>query len=562
MNEGMKLVNKYIFGLFALLALLSACSIREDVTNEPPTVADTKVRFELFTKAGTYGLPVSRAGAEESTVDRQPWVLVFQGTGGTANFVEAVRAELYNNKTYVYLEKQAGTCQLLILANPPSQFYVNGTGYAYTSDNFANVLGGRDLEYACQNLLSEALSNPRNTVPYVGQKLPMSDLVNVPKIDVSVTIPQINLERVVGKIIVRNTDPDFILKGIASVMNAPKQGMFYNLTGILQQNLGTGNLVEYREGDDMYDADIVKAENIVGGQGTDASPLYLYESHTQTNDTYLIIRGTYKGGTYFYKMAFVDDDLNVLSILRNTEYVFTITSVRGEGFATALDAMESLASNTNLDFSVLVRDDSSYEMMSNNEYYLGVSNSHFEVYTLANSKDVYTAFTLITDCKTEFPDRHMLITSSESGLDIISPVGGIIPVNTTAPCNVEIKMAVGFTSGEIEVYLGNLRKIITVTRKDRVGYRGTTITEFIENGYYISAHVEDYNNHKWLQLAPGDGIVRNDPDFIYVDDGKITLNVGRGSSSVMSGTIYVSARKDNNTQRIKVHISQTEVPPS
>lgn len=83
MNEGMKLVNKYIFGLFALLALLSACSIREDVTNEPPTVADTKVRFELFTKAGTYGLPVSRAGAEESTVDRQPWVLVFQGTGGT-----------------------------------------------------------------------------------------------------------------------------------------------------------------------------------------------------------------------------------------------------------------------------------------------------------------------------------------------------------------------------------------------------------------------------------------------------------------------------------------------
>ena len=74
--------------------------------------------------------------------------------------------------------------------------------------------------------------------------------------------------------------------------------------------------------------------------------------------------------------------------------------------------------------------------------------------------------------------------------------------------------------------------------------------------------MEDYNNHKWLQLAPGDGIVRNDPDFIYVDDGKITLNVGRGSSSVRSGTIYVSARKDNNTQRIKVHISQTEVPPS
>lgn len=552
----MKLVNKYIFGLFALLALLSACSIREDVTNEPPTVADTKVRFELFTKAGTYGLPVSRAGAEESTVDRQPWVLVFQGTGGTASFVEAVRAELYNNKTYVYLEEQTGVCQLLILANPPSQFYVNNVGYAYTVDNFADVLGGHDLTYACQNLLTESLNNPQNTVPYVGQKLPMSDLVSIPKIAVSVTIPQINLERVVGKIVVRNTDPDFILEGVTSVMNAPKQGMFYNLTGILQQNIGAGNLIEYRESDEQYSADIVEAEMITATeQSTKTNPLYLYESHTQTNDTYLIIRGTYKGGTYFYKMAFVDDDLNVLSILRNTEYVFTITSVRGEGFATVADAKKSLASNTNLDFTVLVRDDSSYEMMSNNEYYLGVSNSHFEVYAPAGTGETYTAVTLITDCKTLFPDKRK-ITSLTSGLEIVSPADGIIPINTTAACDVQVKMAAGFTTGEIEVYLGNLRKVITVTRKDRVASGATTITEFIENGYYISAHVEDYNNHKWLQLAPGDGIVRNDPDFIYVDDGKITLKVERGIGSVRDGTIYVSARKDNKTQKIKVYITQ------
>lgn len=68
--------------------------------------------------------------------------------------------------------------------------------------------------------------------------------------------------------------------------------------------------------------------------------------------------------------------------------------------------------------------------------------------------------------------------------------------------------------------------------------------------------MEDYDNHKWLQLAPGDGIVRNDPDFIYVDDGKITLKVERGIGSVRDGTIYVSARKDNKTQKIKVYITQ------
>lgn len=74
------------------------------------------------------------------------------------------------------LKRQTGVCQLLILANSPSQFYVNNVGYAYTADNFADVLGGHDLTYACQNLLTESLNNPQNTVPYVGQKLPMSDL--------------------------------------------------------------------------------------------------------------------------------------------------------------------------------------------------------------------------------------------------------------------------------------------------------------------------------------------------------------------------------------------------
>lgn len=43
------------------------------------------------------------------------------------------------------------------------------------------------------------------------------------------------------------------------------------------------------------------------------------------------------------------------------------------------DAKASLASNTNLDYSILVQEESSYEIVSNNEYYLGVTNSHFEI---------------------------------------------------------------------------------------------------------------------------------------------------------------------------------------
>lgn len=546
-------IKIHIIYLLVLLTFFSACSIKEEVPGEPVTIGETKVRFELFTKAGTYGLPVSRAGENESVVDQQPWVLVFLGTSGTASFVEAVQAELYNGKTYVYLEEQAGNCQLLILANSPSRFYMNGVGYAYTADNFVNTLRGRDLDYACRNLLTEALIDPQYTVPYIGQKLPMSDLVNLSKIDASVTIPNIQLKRIVGKIVVENTDADFVLEGITVVTNVAKNSKLHNLTDALEQNIGADNLVEYRK-DDSYALNIVDAEEIVtGGQTTKNNPLYVYETHSLSNDTYLVIRGQYKGEMFFYKMALVNNDQHVLDILRNTEYIFTITSVRGRGFISMADAKASLASNTNLDYSILVQEESSYEIVSNNEYYLGVTNSHFEIYASAASGTAYVAFSLITDCKSESIGERTI--TATSGLRIVSPVDGMIPVSTTLPSQVKIEMLAGFTSGEIELRLGNLRKTVTVKRREQVTSSGTIISSFIEDGYYISAYVEDYVNHSWLKLGPEEGEVRNDPDYIYVDNGKIKLYVEKNTSGNREGVVYVSVGK-GITQRIKVYITQ------
>lgn len=546
-------IKIHIIYLLVLLTFFSACSIKEEVPGEPVTIGETKVRFELFTKAGTYGLPVSRAGENESVVDQQPWVLVFLGTSGTASFVEAVQAELYNGKTYVYLEEQAGNCQLLILANSPNRFYMNGVGYAYTADNLVNTLRGRDLDYACRNLLTEALIDPQYTVPYSGQKLPMSDLVNLSKIDASVTIPNIQLKRIVGKIVVENMDADFVLEGITVVANVAKNSKLHNLTDALEQNIGAENLVEYRK-DDSYALNIVDAEEIVtGGQTTKNNPLYVYETHSLSNDTYLVIRGQYKGEMFFYKMALVNNDQHVLDILRNTEYIFTITSVRGRGFISMADAKASLASNTNLDYSILVQEESSYEIVSNNEYYLGVTNSHFEIYASAASGTAYVAFSLITDCKSESIGERTI--TATSGLRIVSPVDGMIPVSTTLPSQVKIEMLAGFTSGEIELRLGNLRKTVTVKRREQVTSSGTIISSFIDDGYYISAYVEDYVNHSWLKLGPEEGEVRNDPDYIYVDNGKIKLYVEQNTSGNREGVVYVSVGK-GITQRIKVYITQ------
>ena len=50
---------KGILILFTLLLSFSACSIKEDERGGP-VVTDEKIRFELFTKTGAYGLPWSK----------------------------------------------------------------------------------------------------------------------------------------------------------------------------------------------------------------------------------------------------------------------------------------------------------------------------------------------------------------------------------------------------------------------------------------------------------------------------------------------------------------------
>ncbi len=550
---------KGILILFTLLLSFSACSIKEDERGEPVTT-DEKIRFELFTKTGAYGLPVARASASETGVDQQIWALVFRGTGEEAEFVEAVLADEFNGKTYIYLTESDDPCQLLILANPASHFYVGDMPYAFSTENFSACLENKTLAYACENLHTAALTDPQNMVPYVGQKLPMSDLVDLPRIGTGVTMPQMQLKRTVGRIVVRNTAPGFVLEGITAVTNVAKNSRLHNLTGTLDQNIGTENLVEYR-GDNLYVSDIVNADEVVPQeQTTGDNPLYVYETHTSSNETYLIIRGRYDGESFFYKMALVDDDQKVLNIQRNTEYIFTITSVKGRGFHSIDDAKLSLASNTNLGYTILVQDEAGYEIMSNNEYYLGVTNSHFEIYALSGSGTAFIAFTLITDCKTTFPIKRTIV-SLTNGLNIVSPADGNIPVSTTSPCPVKIEMMAGFVSGEIELWLGNLRKIITVRRQDVVPVAGQVISEFIDGGYYVSAYVEDYERHNWLKLTPGEGGVRNDPDYIYVDNGKINLNVERNTSGRREGIVYVSIGK-GLMKRIKVHITQAEIPAS
>ena len=454
------------------------------------------------------------------------------------------------------------------------------------------------MSEACSNLLTEPLAIPaQSVVPYSGEgeTIPMSYLLEVDEINNSTKIENTDgssllLSRIVSKIAIVNAASNFDFTGITAIVNVPRQGQLHKSDGAVYN---TSGLTELRY-DASYSSPLIATSAVSGGQSTADKPIYLYESPV-SNNTYFIIQGTYEGRNYFYKIAIVDDNLTLMNLVRNKLYTFTINKVHGPGFDTVADAKVSKPSNTALDYSVLVDDSNTYEIIANNDYYLGVSNSVFFAYT--NETAEYEAFRIITDCKTIFPNSNK-ISDERSLADyayrLVSPFGisiagaGSSDPNVT-PVNVEVKNYLQFydefqfnqegtalrQNAYITLKLGNLEKQIHINQRKAINAGGETIQympttnrdpQYRKVNYTcLSGYVEDnavYSPKNWIKLRPSSGEERNDTDNITVDDGAIFIEVlPNPGTDTRNGIVYLTTIDNNSssgmaTQRIKIDITQ------
>lgn len=599
----------YIVCLWCLAFLMSGCEdsihLSERPDNNKPQ-AD-KVQIEIFARANSYHYPTVRTMDDEDRVGKTPWILVFNGENANATFVEAVQAFEMVGKRYVILTKQSGNSkyQLLILANPLNdKFYYgnNVTEYLFTeSDLRMNMIPGiTTLSEVCAKILTEPLESPATSViPFSndGKTIPMSYLLGVDKIDTTTRIENsdgstIELIRVAAKVVVANKADNFYLKGITAVVNVPRQGRLHNQDGTVMNNMA--NLTEYCQ--TGYGSSLVVTDNSAVGQSTEMKPLYLYESDIQ-NNTYLIVEGTYENKDYFYKLVLVDGKYNLMDILRNHSYTFTIIKAKGPGYDTVEDAKASKASNVDLDYKLSVDDSYSYEMISNNDFYLGVSNSVFIAY--ASEDKIYEVTSVATNCKTNFPnscrigDNHIEV---DDAFSLTNPADGArIPIveGSTPDPNItqveslitsKLRLHEDYQTDEGGIYrknayitlkLGNLEKKIRVRQRLAVPQEGPILkymptTEDVDsydmNFYCLTAYVEDGadNPKTWIKLRPSSSDGRNITDRITVDDGKIYMEVtaNEGTAS-RNGLVYLTTIKapDNSsgirtTQRVKINITQ------
>lgn len=597
--------KRYITVFFYLILLLFMVGCEHDVStmgqeNEEEVLKE-KVQIEIFARAKSYSLPPTRA--LESEVGKTPWILVFKGQGTGATFIEAVQAFEMISKRYVLLTGQpAGNkYQLLILANPLDQFYYGNasTGYDFNQAALLSKLTPGVTTYgeACSKLLTKPLdSNPLTTIPYSGDEetIPMSYRLEVDQIDNTTKIANTDgssllLARVVAKIVIVNKASNFILKGVTAVMNVPRQGELHDADGALMNN--TANLTEYQY-DAAYSLPLIKAETIATDvQSTEKFPIYMYESDVQ-NNTYLIIQGTYDNKDYYYKMSLLNSSLQAMDIERNHSYTFTINRAKGPGYDTVSDAKIAKPSNTGLDFEIMVDDSESYEILANNDYYLGVSNSVFIAYYSGENVKDYDAFSVITDCTKDFPDART-ITDNKQEVSGAFQLSGpfkvpIVTSNGTNPVITPVTVGVtnqlmGYEEGiddkknaYITLKLGNLEKKVHIRQRKAISAGGSTLKFMPTNNtdpvvseinyFCLTGQVEEGtdNPKEWIRLyssAMPEG--HTGEDHIIVEDGRIYVEVLPNTSATpRSGIVHLTTMASvggvsvNSVQRIKLDITQ------
>lgn len=580
------LLRTYI--VLGIILFASACT-----KEEARTIVDggNPVRIELFTRLNSFDTPVSRASALEDDVDREPWILVFtdqDGSGVRENAKFADVAKTYistNNKSYVYLKEQKKKSWILILANPENKFHIGSTAYDYTSANFTTQLNGKTLEQATSILLSKpiAYGGRVDAVPFIDLQLPMSYLeyVDLPGITNTTKIgtesSPLELVRTVAKITIKNDNTsNFTMQGITSVNNVSNSTTLHNLSGV---PAAATDLVYYST-TDPNNVDFMAASNA----GSD--PIYVYESKASNTDpAFIIIKGNYKGlGTYFYKMALVDASLNPLDITRNHEYTFTIKTVKAPGYQSYYDALAAEPNNTVVDYSVKVTQLSAFETTATKDSFLAVSNRHFLIFDSDYSGNTYLAVTVITnltaDTESGTPYTNMITMSP--WLELVSPADGKIRLasspTTTATTNVSVKLKAPLPEatsgdwvwGDIILKLADYRVTIKIKKKPPVSNSAASVIDLSDEYYLLSANMEyestesspnDINS--WIKFSTADNIYRYDLHNIMVDDGKININVSRGTGPSKYATLYLTtvnnpsgSDKENTPRRIKAFIRQ------
>lgn len=519
---------RYLLLLLMAAGMWACAKDKLQIPDDKWPVPEGYVRVELRAIVAQESQVATRASEDDENYynPNQVYVLSFDSEDKLTQ--SPVLGTVRDNKIYVLLRSTAEYRKFYIVANLPESMRTafNALNEGESFQNVATALTTQDVTAA-------GVSNP----------FPMcSDAYECTGGTVSITAAvSFNLNRIVARIDVVSSAvaADFVIES-ATLANGAKQGTILPMIPIPN-----------RGGNVNYDESTTIADNSIRAQ------IYCYEnaglSGGIANPTKLIVKGKYKGGNSgYYRLDIVynnpddsNDPTKYYDIKRNYRYTVVVKKVENYGYLTYQEALANTASN-NIVHDVIVTDPNSHDIVSNGEYYLGVSNSEVIIFDQFDTKD-FVAFTLSSNAPV---GTTCQISASGNGITVT-------PTTTTLPATAQeitIALTDEFSSGEVVVRVGNLVKKVTVTKRLWLPFPATINRTFGSNEYVRGVVASGYD---WLHLSDNDEDMEGTAEVTSNQGGiymKSSLNMQKKDGLPRNAEVYLWRRGSEG--RIKAFVSQ------
>lgn len=553
---------------WGIMVLASSCTREPFDINDNNTPAG-KVRLEMALNyvsdkqtVQTKGTP-GTAAEDELTADRV-WVLVFDNaTTAEERKLKQLpaKAQLIEGGTiYANLNPESSGSWVYVLANvtPATSTYL-------ASLPIETTLG--DIMNSPQMRLAEATANGvANPFPMWG-----NTGAEIATINKGGAIQTVNLIRAVARIDVV-VDPailpaNFTITSV-SVVNAAKSGWLFTPDPVPAQRLT--EVIKYTPATGV-------TNNAIAGQ------IYLYENNgqvggTNVNVTRIIVEGHYGGKTstsyYGVDIAYTPTGgtAEQFDIERNKIYTVNIRKINKDGYASYDLAESSSSYNSGMDTDVTVTDPYSHNIVSNGKQYMGVTNTHLLVYRKDNTNQTRNVLAATLAYTTDIgwtsgtmsAPAGITFVSSGTQSERLEVGSGSTPVIR----DVLIHIAPTFTSGDIELRIGNLSQVIAVTNR-RVTSQGGDIVDYFVIGaagsstdFTVAEVIEPSVDNAWLKVSDDVSALESSSLFDKITNpaGELYIhiagNIAYNSTGATARKAQAFITSKNNEQRYRVHVEQ------
>lgn len=465
-----------VAAIFTYAVFFCSCST-DDLLDDSvlPPVPEGYVRMAVNLMVSENEQVQTRASDTEEKAfdDANVWVLAFDTSDEPKMIQKPIKATKKGSQLYALLRSTSEACQLYLVTGLSATM----NSYLDTAANF--VEGETSYSTVSDQLLTAAVT--ATGIPVGGGNyIPMcSPVIECPSGTTGMSEISKSILRIAAKIEVdaKAVAADFTIAG-ATLWNGPKQGHVLPQSPMIAYN--GANVVKYNEKTGV-------SENCIRSQ------IYLYENNSTladntANPTIVIVKGTYKGTTGYYRLDILNTAVGekpyaAHSITRNFLYTLKVTKIETVGYATADEAAANTASN-NISYDVEVSDGTSFDIASNGEYYLGLSNSECMVYAVASTPITMDISTVSHNAPSTVLQGNVAFKNVVGDAPTISSdpftTGGAYD-GTIKTAGLSLTFSSGFNSCDVVLTLGNLTKTIKLERtSEMLSFGGAFL---LGNGY-------------------------------------------------------------------------------